>query len=236
MTSSVVPMKKPAARKAAASAAPGEQKKAPRKPKAAKKSETVEVAVEEAVCPVVEAVVPGAAPVEEERPEGTTTEEVRMSRKQKQQQLLHDQVNALSALLEQEIADQKAMRNVDFVKVLKGFEKELKKTRTIVNKLAKTKKNLQNSNVEAGFSKPVYISKDVAKFTGWALDQPCSRVDVTKYICDYIAQNKLQNPENRRIIMADKKLSKLLGYDKEKDGDLDYARLQKFLKTHYTKI
>lgn len=234
MTSSIVPMKKAAVRKTAVPSATGEQKKAPRKPKATKKVEAVEEKVQE----TCEVAPPGEVPVAEEeaRPEGVSQEEARMSRKQKQHQLLRDQVNHLTEMLEKEIGDQKEMRNVDFVKVLKGFEKELKKARTIVNKLSKSKKTSQTTNTQAGFSKPVRISKDVAKFTGWAMDQPCSRVDVTKYICEYINQNNLQNPENRRIILADKKLSKLLGYDKEKDGELNYARLQKFLKTHYTDL
>ena len=76
----------------------------------------------------------------------------------------------------------------------------------------------------------------MAKFTGWNVDEPKSRVDITKYICSYIKDNNLQNPEDRRQILADSKLSKLLRYDPKKETEpLTYFRIQSCLKSHFPK-
>lgn len=103
-----------------------------------------------------------------------------------------------------------------------------------VVKVSKTKKRTHRAaNANSGFMKPVKISKDLAKFTGWAPDQLRSRNDVTKFICSYIKDNNLQNPENRRHIVPDPKLAKLLAFDGKKDENLTYPLLQRYMQPHF---
>ena len=98
-----------------------------------------------------------------------------------------------------------------------------------------TNKKVSN-NSNSGFLKPVQISKEMAKFTGWDASQLKSRVDVTKFLCNYIKENDLQNPKDRRQILADSKLSKLLKYDSKKETNpLTYFRIQSCLKEHFIK-
>ena len=76
----------------------------------------------------------------------------------------------------------------------------------------------------------------MAKFTGWDKDELRSRVDVTKFLCQYIRENNLQNPKDKRQILADSKLQKLLKYDPKKESDpLTYFKLQSSLKPHFVK-
>ena len=84
------------------------------------------------------------------------------------------------------------------------------------------------------FLKPVKISKELAKFTGWDPAVEKSRVDVTKYICNYIKDNNLQNPTDRRQIQVEKdpKFKKLLEFDSG-SGVLTYYSLQTYLKKHF---
>ena len=125
------------------------------------------------------------------------------------------------------------------VKFLRTLNKKLKvlknqSARIIKAKRTTTRKNSTNNN--SGFLKPVKISKEMAKFTGWETDSLHSRVAVTKYLCDYIKQHNLQNPEDRRQIIADEKLKKLLKYDVKKEGEpLTYFRVQTCLKNHFIK-
>jgi chromatin remodeling complex protein RSC6 len=91
------------------------------------------------------------------------------------------------------------------------------------------------NNTNSGFLKPVKISSDMAKFTGWNPEEPHSRVEVTKYICDYIKENNLQNPADRREIQPDSKLQKLLGLKNKEDEGLKYYSLQTHLKKHFVK-
>jgi chromatin remodeling complex protein RSC6 len=124
------------------------------------------------------------------------------------------------------------------VKFLRTLNKKLKilrnqSSRIIKQKRASVKKSTNNNS---GFLKPVKISTEMAKFTGWDKDELKSRVDVTKFLCDYIRNNNLQNPKDKRQIVADAKLQKLLKYDPKKETEpLTYFKLQSSLKGHFIK-
>lgn len=122
------------------------------------------------------------------------------------------------------------------VKFLRSLGKKVKSLRGHSVRVMKQKqKTNRKNNTNSGFLKPVIISKDMAKFTGWNPEELRSRVDVTKYICKYIRDNNLQNPEDRRQILADKKLAKLLEYSVDDDEKpLTYYRIQTYMKKHFT--
>lgn len=122
------------------------------------------------------------------------------------------------------------------IKFLRSLNKQVKVVRSHSTRVMKKKhKTKRENNNNSGFLKPVKISKEMAKFTGWDQKELRSRVDVTKYICEYIRKNNLQNPDDRRQIVADKKLSKLLGYDaKTAEDPLTYYRIQTYMKKHFT--
>ncbi len=58
----------------------------------------------------------------------------------------------------------------------------------------------------AGLSKPVTISSDLAVIVGQG---PMPRTEVTKALWVYIKENNLQDPENKRNIIADENLKKI---------------------------
>ena len=80
--------------------------------------------------------------------------------------------------------------------------------------------------------KPVDISSEMRKFTGWD-EEPKSRVQVTKYICDYIKENDLQNPADRRQIRPNAQLKKILRLKGEQKDPLTYYTLQKHIQHHF---
>ena len=123
------------------------------------------------------------------------------------------------------------------VKFLRTLNKRLKTLRHHALRISRARTSVRRSNTNSGFLKPVQISKDLAKFTGWDANQPRSRVDVTKFICEYIKQHNLQDPQDKRKIRveSDANLKKLLRYDGAKDGKpLTYYSLQSYLKGHFT--
>lgn len=123
------------------------------------------------------------------------------------------------------------------VKFLRSLGKRVKTLRAQTTRVMKqrVRTNRKNNN-NSGFLKPVQISKDMAKFTGWDPETLHSRVDVTKYVCNYIRENDLQNPDDRRQILVDNKLSKLLKYDSKNETEpLTYYRIQTHLKPHFVK-
>ena len=67
------------------------------------------------------------------------------------------------------------------------------------------------SNKTSGIHKPVQPSKDLGEIVG---DDPLPRSAVISKVWDHIKKNNLQNPANKREILADDKLKKIFGKDK----------------------
>ena len=167
----------------------------------------------------------------------TTTEQVVTTpRKTLSPETIYSEFEDIVSLIETEVAKlRESSEKTKGVKFLRSLNKRLKKLHTRTSRVIKQKRKIKRaSNGNSGFLKPVHISKDVAKFTGWNQSELKSRVDVTKYICQYIRDNDLQNPDDRRQILVDKKLSKLLGYNAKSDEPLTYYRIQTYMKKHFT--
>ena len=60
----------------------------------------------------------------------------------------------------------------------------------------------------SAFMKPMTVSPELAAIVGKG---PMSRTEVTKGLWDYIKKNNLQDPNNKRDILADDKLKAVFG-------------------------
>lgn len=147
--------------------------------------------------------------------------------------------NAIIELISAEIenirnADKKS--KVKGVRFLRQVNKRIKALRGDALRVSKQKRTTTRSkNTTSGFMKAVTISPEMARFTGWNASEPRSRVEVTKFLCEYIKQHNLQNPSDRRQILPDEKLRKLLNYDEKKEGKpLTYYSLQQKIQPHFT--
>lgn len=119
------------------------------------------------------------------------------------------------------------------IKTMKGLKADSLK---LCKKKSRSGSGVKRENLTSGFMKPVSVSSEMTKFAGWSSDELKSRVDVTKFICEYISKNNLQNPQDKRQILPDEKLSKLLSYDKNNSKDpLTYYGLQKLIQPHFNK-
>ena len=76
----------------------------------------------------------------------------------------------------------------------------------------------------AAFMKPMQPSEHLAKIVG---TEPLPRSEVTKKIWAHIKKNKLQNPKNKREILADEKLQPIFGGKK-----LDMFQMTKAVNKH----
>jgi chromatin remodeling complex protein RSC6 len=92
--------------------------------------------------------------------------------------------------------------------------------------------------------KPVFISEEMATFTGLSKDDTYPRPQITSAICKYIETNNLQNPQDRREFRVDTGLQKLLRYNpaqppKDEQGNtipMTYFRLQKYMQHHFRPV
>ena len=111
-----------------------------------------------------------------------------------------------------------------FAKLQKQMKKVLKATKK--EELDETKpKRL------SGFAKPTQISEELATFLNIDKNKLIARTEVTKLINNYVKENNLQKPENKREIVMNDELKQLINIPD--DVQLSFFNLQKYIKHHY---
>ena len=117
---------------------------------------------------------------------------------------------------------------------LQKLEKQVHRDTKALNKkaLGKRARKPRDPNApKSGFAKEGPVSDEMRKFLGLKKDELISRTDVTKRIHEYCKNKNLQNPADKRQIKPDASLRKLLKMNK--DDDLTFFNLQKFMKVHF---
>ena len=75
-------------------------------------------------------------------------------------------------------------------------------------KSTKTEGKTGEAKANSAFMKPLQPSKELAAIVG---SDPLPRSEVVSKVWEYIKQHNLQNPEDRREIVADEKLETVFG-------------------------
>lgn len=114
---------------------------------------------------------------------------------------------------------------------LKVLSKEYLRMEKAVSKSEKKRANARtNPN---GFAKPALITDALCDFLAVPKGTEMSRTDVTRKINAYIKEHKLNKPENKRIILPDDKLRKILGV--KPTEEVSFFSLQRFLSPLFVK-
>lgn len=149
------------------------------------------------------------------------------------------------------VADTEAPATDDFatvVETLEAVQKQVKALIVTVKNLKKENEKLKKLTARkggkkaasttprqpSGFAKPSLLSDELCDFLGVAKGSSMSRTDVTAKVNEYIKKNNLRNETDKREILPDGKLSKILNLGKE--DKLTYFNLQRFMKHHYKKV
>lgn len=115
----------------------------------------------------------------------------------------------------------------------RGIERQVTRELKAAAKINQKRKRKNSNRAPSGFVKPTLISNELAGFLGKPEGSEMARTEVTREINAYIREHKLQDKDNGRKIIADKKLTGLL---KLKKGDeLTYFNLQKYMSPHFAK-
>ena len=133
-----------------------------------------------------------------------------------------------SAKLQQLIGLFSTVKN-DFKTLEKAVAREMKNAQ----KLSSKKRRNNGNRKPSGFIKPTRISDELAAFLGKTVGTEMARTDVSREINTYIQSHGLQDKSNGRKINPDAKLTQLLKINK--DDELTYFNLQKFMKHHFVK-
>ena len=115
----------------------------------------------------------------------------------------------------------------------RGIERQVTRELKAAAKLSAKRKRKTGNRAPSGFVKPTLISNELASFLGKPVGTEMARTEVTREINSYIREHKLQDKDNGRKIIADKKLTGLLKL--KKDDELTYFNLQKYMSPHFAK-
>jgi len=115
-------------------------------------------------------------------------------------------------------------------KQIKLLEKNIKKQMKTLRKESSKGKNKGNRK-PSGFAKPSKVTNELCEFMNKKEGTEIARTEVTRALCSYIKEHKLENKENSKIIAPDDKLKNLLCIE---DGEeLTYFTIQKFMNKHF---
>tara|TARA_B100000963_G_scaffold348477_1_gene356107 strand:- start:924 stop:1367 length:444 start_codon:yes stop_codon:yes gene_type:complete len=122
---------------------------------------------------------------------------------------------------------------VDLKRSQKAVARELRDLRRDSEKVAKKNRKKSGKRKPSGFAKPGSISDELCQFLNVPIGTELARTAVTKMLTEYIKTNNLQNPDNKKEIIRDAALKKIITI--EPGSKLTYFNLQKYMKHHYTK-
>ncbi len=121
----------------------------------------------------------------------------------------------------------------DVRKLHKNVQKYLKDSARKNKRRKRVKDPNAPKRAPSGFAKPALISSELCSFLGKPKGTEMARTEVTKFLTTYIKEHNLQDQANKRRILPDKKLGKLLGAGK--NDEVTYFNLQKYMKVHFPK-
>ena len=115
----------------------------------------------------------------------------------------------------------------------RALEKKWLREIKLSQKQNNRKKRNGKNRAPSGFVKPTKISDELASFLGKEVGTEMARTEVTRDINAYIRTNQLQDKDNGRKILPDKKLAALLNLGSA--DELTYFNLQKYMSPHFAK-
>jgi upstream activation factor subunit UAF30 len=115
----------------------------------------------------------------------------------------------------------------------RSLERQVARELKAAAKSQAKRKRKSGNRAPSGFVKPTLITNELADFLGKSHGTEMARTEVTREINAYIRANSLQDKDNGRKIIADKKLTGLLKL--QKGDELTYFNLQKYMSPHFAK-
>lgn len=115
----------------------------------------------------------------------------------------------------------------------KQFQYVNKTARRLIDK-QKMEYNRPAMPRKCGFAKETSISDELCDFIQVERGTKVPRTKITKYLMEYIKTNNLVNPENKKQVVPDEKLWKILGDEARQTPDtLTHFTIQKYMNRHF---
>ena len=198
----------------------------------AKKSSGKKTAAKTSGKKVASAPVPEPEPVPEPVAEPET---VSVASTESTEVTLLQQIESDFASLTERLGQFKSMYasiTSDLRKLQKNMAKHVRENSRKKNKRKASSAN-KAQRAPSGFAKPALISNELCSFLGKSPGTEMARTEVTKYLTSYIKEKGLQDQANKRKILPDAKLKKLLNL--KPSDEVTYFNLQQYMKVHFPK-
>jgi chromatin remodeling complex protein RSC6 len=212
-------------------------------PKRTQKTETAPVATPAPAAPVEEKQLVQEEEEHEDESDSTTEQDKKArTRRTVNKETFFQSLTELLGQIDGEVSKLSEQREKPKgLRFLKRVRKALHVVESDARKVLKFKNAAKKSGSMTGFMKPVFISEEMASFTGLDKNTPYPRPQITSAICKYIETHNLQNPKDRREFSVDGALQKLLRYNPaqppvDEQGNaipMTYFRLQKYMHHHF---
>ena len=207
--------------------------KAPRKTPVKKTSKKIPTKGSKIVTPVVPE-TPVETPLE--TPSGRTRRIVTP-------ESVEDSFAALINDITSEISRQRENKTAETVantRVLRQFLKQIRQLKGDSQRMAKKTRKPRKQTEPSGFLQKIEISDEMADFIGVEHGTRLNSPECSSMLHKYIVANNLQNPKDRRHIIPDEALTKLLNYDSRPEeegghGKLYYYGIQRLIQPHFIK-
>jgi len=115
---------------------------------------------------------------------------------------------------------------------VRSLERNVKKKIKSLEKQAKKNKNKGNKK-PTGFASPMNVTPELQKFMNVPDGTKLARTEVTKFLIQYIKENNLQNPTQKKQIKPDNALKSLLNIKKNDKEPLTFFNLQSKMNPHF---
>jgi chromatin remodeling complex protein RSC6 len=208
-------------------------KKSSGKKSTGKKSSTKSQLVEAAPAPAE--TVPEPEPVVAAAPAAEAASETVSSTEESTDMNLLQQIESDFSSITERLSQFKTMYTSitsDLRKLQKNMAKHVRENSRKKNK-RKVVSGDKPQRAPSGFAKPALISDELCSFLGKSPGTEMARTEVTKYLTSYIKEHELQDQANKRKILPDDKLKKLLNL--QPSDEVTYFNLQKYMKVHFPK-
>jgi upstream activation factor subunit UAF30 len=119
---------------------------------------------------------------------------------------------------------------------VRALQKTVNKEMKVLDREAK-KNRMKGNKKPSGFAVPSNISAELCYFMNKPEGSQAARTEVTRFIIQYIRDNNLQNPQNKREIKPDQALKSLLGNNKlTKKEPITYFNIQRHMNKHFGNV
>ncbi len=118
---------------------------------------------------------------------------------------------------------------------VRALQKSVSKEMKALDREAK-KNRMRGNKKPSGFAVPSNISDELCSFMNKPQGSQAARTEVTRFIIQYIRDNNLQNPNNKREIQPDNALKSLLSNGKNETKPITYFNIQRHMNKHFEKV